>query len=341
MSTPEATFESSGGRPPRSAPGVATRPGPRARPLWWTLVPSALLVLVVLFILATKWSAIVASQHAYLSTLVVVGLLGLLGVAFSLLSPTGSDPRPRSSWWTWTRRGLGIVAVLLLAGILLWLRPLPATELAVHSMDGTSLVRVSTTSSTIELQPTKTAKQTGFIFFPGALVDPRAYVPLLTKVADQGYLVEIIKAPFNIAFLSSNAPAGIIADHPSISRWVLGGHSLGGVAAASFASTKRPKVEGLVLWASYPSSSMADARWLTISSISASNDGLATPAKIEASKPDLPPSTTYVVVEGAVHADFGDYGAQRGDGTPTITRQQAQAQIEAATIALLDRVDRG
>ena len=304
-------------------------------------MPSAVSLLVVVFILATKWSAIVASQHAYLFTLLAVGLLSIAGVVFSFVSPTGGVARTRSTWWTWTRRVLGTFLVLVLCGVLLWLRPLPATEVAVQSMGGSSQVQVSASGSTIELQPKGTTKQTGFIFFPGALVDPRAYVPLLTKVADQGYLVEIIKAPFNIAFLSMNAPAGIINDHPAISRWVLGGHSLGGVAAASFTSTTRPKVKGLVLWASYPSSSMADATWLQVSSISASNDGLATPAKIEASKPDLPPQTTYVVVHGAVHADFGDYGPQRGDGTPTITREEAQTQIEAATLALLDTVDRG
>jgi hypothetical protein len=36
-----------------------------------------------------------------------------------------------------------------------------------------------------------------------------------------------------------------------------------------------------------------------------------------------------------VHAFFGDYGDQPGDGTPTISRADAQAQIQQATIELL------
>ena len=62
-------------------------------------------------------------------------------------------------------------------------------------------------------------------------------------------------------------------------------------------------------------------------------------AHIDAAKPDLPPHTVYVVVAGAVHSDFGDYGTQRGDGTP-ISHHRAQSEIEAASLALLERVDR-
>ena len=42
----------------------------------------------------------------------------------------------------------------------------------------------------------------------------------------------------------------------------------------------------------------------------------------------LPPDTRFVVVGGAVHAHFGDYGSQRGDGAPTIGAAEAQRQID-------------
>jgi len=71
-------------------------------------------------------------------------------------------------------------------------------------------------------------------------------------------------------------------------------------------------------------------------SVSASNDGLATPADIEASKADLPADARFVEVEGAVHAFFGDYGPQPGDGTPTISHDQARQEISAATLELVD-----
>ena len=47
---------------------------------------------------------------------------------------------------------------------------------------------------------------------------------------------------------------------------------------------------------------------------------------------------TYVVVPGAVHSFFGDYGPQADDGTPTADRDAAQAEITKATRAVLAAV---
>jgi hypothetical protein len=74
---------------------------------------------------------------------------------------------------------------------------------------------------------------------------------------------------------------------------------------------------------------------LRVASISGSADALATPADIDASRPKLPGDTAYTVVEGGVHAFFGDYGEQPGDGTPTVSREEAQRQIVDATVALM------
>jgi hypothetical protein len=62
---------------------------------------------------------------------------------------------------------------------------------------------------------------------------------------------------------------------------------------------------------------------------------LTTPDDIEASKGKLPPETSYVVINGAVHSSFGDYGDQPGDGIATIDRSAAQSEITKATLALL------
>lgn len=63
------------------------------------------------------------------------------------------------------------------------------------------------------------------------------------------------------------------------------------------------------------------------------------PAKVRPSADDLPAGTELVEVAGATHAFFGDYDTQSGDGTATVSRDDAQRQIQAASIALLDRVD--
>jgi len=314
----------------------------RTPPRWWVLGPATAVALAVPVILATRWGPIVASQPAYLLTLLLVGAVSVVGLAWSLVDIGRERPRvrERSRFRVVGSRVLGVAGTVVLVAGLAWLRPLPATDVAVAAMSGGPAVRVVDSSTRIELLPTGHAAATGLIFYPGALVDPRAYVPLLTPLAADGFPVVVVKPPYGIALLATGAASGIIGSIPAVHRWVVGGHSLGGVAATSYAGAGHASVDGLLLWASYPNGSIASATSLQVTSVSAGNDGLATPSKIEASKHDLPPDTRFVTVEGAVHAYFGDYGTQRGDGTPTISRADAQRQIESASLDLLRRVDR-
>jgi hypothetical protein len=70
-------------------------------------------------------------------------------------------------------------------------------------------------------------------------------------------------------------------------------------------------------------------------SVSGSEDGLATPADIEESRAMLPQDAGFVEIDGAVHAFFGDYGPQPGDGSPTITQDDARAQIGSASVGFV------
>jgi hypothetical protein len=90
----------------------------------------------------------------------------------------------------------------------------------------------------------------------------------------------------------------------------------------------------LVLFASYPADNVVRTDLKAVS-ISGTADGLTTPDDIDASKGKLPPDTSYVVIDGAVHSSFGDYGDQSGDGTATIDRSAAQREISKATLMLL------
>jgi dienelactone hydrolase len=209
---------------------------------------------------------------------------------------------------------------------------------ALAALESDAAVTVAQSATRITMEPVGGARATGLVFYPGAKVDPRAYAHLLRPVAEAGYPVTILKLPFNLAIASPAAAASVVDDERDVTRWVVGGHSLGGTMAARFAS--RNPVDGLLLWASYPAGSLAASTDLDVLSVSGSEDGLATPAEIEDSRADLPPGAEFVVVEGAVHAFFGDYGEQSGDGTPTVSREEAQAAIVAATLAQLDRVDR-
>ncbi|MCU1420467.1 MAG: hypothetical protein JWN36_118, partial [Microbacteriaceae bacterium] len=73
----------------------------------------------------------------------------------------------------------------------------------------------------------------------------------------------------------------------------------------------------------------------TVLSISGSRDGLSTPQKIADARPLLPDSARFVVIRGADHASFGDYGAQPGDNPATITSARAQVEITRALRTVL------
>ncbi|MEF2977583.1 alpha/beta hydrolase [Subtercola sp. YIM 133946] len=198
---------------------------------------------------------------------------------------------------------------------------------------------MSETPTQIVLTPTGTVSDTGVFFQPGAKVDARAYAAVLRPLAEAGHVVVIPKQPFGIAFLSTGAFSAARDHVAGVTQWVVAGHSLGGTVAAmdaqQYANAPSEPVVGLLLYASYPATDMSglDAAVL---SVSGSNDGLATPAKIDASKASLPPDTTYLVIDGGVHAFFGDYGPQAGDGQPSISHDDARSQISTASVAFVD-----
>ena len=154
-------------------------------------------------------------------------------------------------------------------------------------------------------------------------------------LAEAGYVVAIVKSPFDLPLADITAARGVIEANPDVQWWGIGGHSLGGVAASSYAAGSSD-ADALVLWASYPYLDLSDLINLPVLSVSGSNDGLTTPAEVESAAADLPPGTDYVEVPGAVHAFFGDYGEQDGDGVPETTRQEAQQVIVDTTLTWLN-----
>jgi hypothetical protein len=185
--------------------------------------------------------------------------------------------------------------------------------------------------------PIATQPDTALIIYPGGHVDYRAYAPLAHEISAKGYLVVIVPMPLNLAVLNVDAATEVIAAFPGIKYWTLGGHSLGGAMAANYAFQNPDTIDGLVLWASYSASSDDLTRsGIKVLSVSASLDGLSTPEKIKDSKSRLPVDTTWVVIEGGNHGQFGWYGDQSGDHAATISRQEQQSQILAATLGFLE-----
>ncbi len=172
--------------------------------------------------------------------------------------------------------------------------------------------------------------QTGLIFYPGGKVEYTAYAPLMTEFAKNGVMCVLVKMPFNLAVFDSNAATEIKSNFPNISDWYIGGHSLGGSMAASYAAKHSSEYDGLLLLASYSTKDISDLG-LNVISVYGSNDGVLNMSKYDKYKSNLPTDFSELVIDGGCHAYFGNYGVQKGDGAPTITRKDQQlATVEFA-----------
>jgi hypothetical protein len=241
---------------------------------------------------------------------------------------------PRSGPMVRIERLAAALGGVAAAGLLVWLQPAVATQAALDALVSDSDVSVTDSRRQTIYEPVD-PPSAGLVLYPGGKVDPRAYAVIARGIAEGGYRVVVPKCAFDIALTCENvARQSITPDLP----WAVGGHSLGGVAAATFAASG--DADGLVLFASYPVTDLSDLNDVAVVSISGTRDGLSTPNDIAEHRHLLPAGARFAPIEGAIHAHFGDYGAQPGDGTPTTTRDQAQAQIIDETQAFLaDLVD--
>lgn len=295
-------------------------------------------VLVVGWACVTSWGAIVHGHPLY-GLLLAVTLLGSVVAGWRTFLPG----RRRTGWRRVVRVAL-LLASLGWVALVAWLRPFAAVEPALTALRSDTSVIVSESLTEIVLTPSGSTSDTGVFFQPGARVDPRAYAAVLRPLAESGHAVVIAKQPLGIAFLSMAALDAARAGNEEVTRWVVGGHSLGGTVAAMQADDAdedpAAPVVGLFLFASYPASDISSSLRAPVLSVSGSRDGLATPDQIAASAATLPASTTFVTIDGAVHSFFGDYGTQPGDGTPTISHDEARTRISRVTLDFVDTLSR-
>ena len=231
---------------------------------------------------------------------------------------------------------IGIVLIVALTGFIIWAGT-PAGVLLPEFVD----VLESDSRVTVSSEPWLTfmpedGPSSGFIFYPGGRVLPESYAPAMREIAAAGYLVVVPSMPLNLAVFAPYKASDIIAAYPAIETWVIGGHSLGGSMAATFANANPEQIDGIVLWASYPqaSDSLADDGMAAVS-VYGTLDGLLPVTTIEESRLYLPEDTAFVGIEGGNHAQFGSYGEQSGDNDATISRESQQAAAVEATLEVL------
>jgi len=239
-----------------------------------------------------------------------------------------------------------LIPILAAVGYGIWAQaqyePMPEALAALESDDQVEVTvpRTPRDPRRLVFSPAGQGARSGLVLYPGAFVEPRAYAPTARAIAAAGHLVVIVPMPLNLAVLAPNRAAQVIAAHPEIARWAVGGHSLGGAMAARFVYRHPEAAQGLVLWAAYPAEGDdLSARDLAVASIYGTRDGLATQSEIDASRLLLPAGTAWTAIEGGNHAQFGWYGPQSGDRPAALSREAQQEQIVAATVALMDRLE--
>ena len=214
----------------------------------------------------------------------------------------------------------------------------PANDDALESLESNFVMQVTETPLFIRFDNQLISRSVGLIIQPGGEVDPRAYARIARKIAGPGYRVIIDKTPSElvIAGVVPNMIPTIKASNPDVQTWALAGHSLGGVTAAQYIAEnpQDTSIEGLALWAAFPNPGLpiADRTDLAVASIYGENDCLATPETILSLSWTLPANASFVQLDGANHAQWGDYGDQVGDCAADITTTVQKIRGKRATV---------
>ena len=193
-----------------------------------------------------------------------------------------------------------------------------ADKTAIRAFGYTERIEKETWKDGTLIYKPETEAEAGFIFYPGGKVEHTAYEPLMRALAQKGILCVLTEMPFRLAVLNVNAADGVQKKFPEIESWYIGGHSLGGSMAASYAKGHKSQFDGLVLLAAYSTENLKNTG-LSVLSVYGTNDGVMNRKKYADCKSNLPQDFTEQLLDGGNHAQFGMYGKQDGDGKATIS----------------------
>ena len=233
---------------------------------------------------------------------------------------------PRRKKWL-IAGGIVLLILAILAGAFFWYVSdyYRAEDVALEVMTQDNGISVQDNLTILSpSHPTDTA----IIFYPGAKVEAEAYLPLLNQIRQTGVTCILVHMPFHMAIFDANAAEDVMAQFPEIQHWYIAGHSMGGAMASKFASEHPDQVDGLILMGAYIYGDYPDDKTLTI---------YGSPNQSVEDHIDY--TENIVEIEGGNHAQFGNYGPQKGDLPATISAQEQQAQTVAAIEAFLSGAD--
>ena len=229
--------------------------------------------------------------------------------------------------------GLGLTAWMYLG--------FQATDLPEGVMRSDARVTVVETADGADFRPRAETSTAGLIFLPGGIVDPAAYAPLLQRIAAAGHPARLLYLPMHCACTDSQIRRlferiqAVLAADPD-ARWVLAGHSRGGMLAARFVHESAAGPAGLALiGTTHPRDfSLADTA-IPVTKIYGARDGIAGFQAMWENRHLLPAAARWVEIPGGNHVQFGYYRHQLGDDAATISREEQQRALERALLELL------
>jgi pimeloyl-ACP methyl ester carboxylesterase len=178
----------------------------------------------------------------------------------------------------------------------------------------------------LSIRPETSGGTVLFVLYPGGLVRPQAYEWLGRALAEHGVQTVIPEFFADLAVTGKDGADALITQYAAGRKVVIGGHSRGAAMAADYASRNADKLSGLILMGAYPAGGI-DLTGTRFSSLSlmGENDQVADAAKVRGGMAQLSPSSRLEVVPGSVHAFFGRYGPQAGDGIPSVESGRRRA----------------
>ena len=223
--------------------------------------------------------------------------------------------------------GIVLLVLAVLTGTFFWYVSdyYPADEIALEVLAQDSTIEVQDDLTILSPSyPTGTA----VIFYPGAKVEAEAYLPLLEQIRQTGVTCILVHMPFRMAIFDANAAEEVMERFPDIQHWYIAGHSMGGAMASQFAASHPDEVDGLILLGAYIYGDYPPEKTLTVY------------GSLNQSVEDQIDYTENVVeIEGGNHAQFGNYGPQKGDLPATISAEEQQARTVAAIEEFLGEAD--
>lgn len=266
-------------------------------------------------------------------------IAGFAGMCFMGYLGSHMDSSARSNWIEEITNALAQLAILIGVIIVYFGMYYHASDKALDALTEKDPVSVAEIEEGYYFDGPGT--DSALVFYPGAKVEAEAYAPLMRKISEKGVDCYLCSMPLNFAMLGSDQAKDIrekydggdseyTGEGNEYSKWMIAGHSLGGVAASMAASEEADDWEGIIYLASYPTDRISVPQ---LSMYGTEDEVLNAESYEKVEEKGLwPDDFTEIVIKGGNHAQFGDYGAQKGDGEAAVSSEEQQEETAEAVV---------